>query len=99
MPERDFAGAFDAPRPIVGQLPTYPRTAERLGLEGHVVVEYTVSRTGEARDVVVVEASQELFEGAALAAAREFRFVPRIVDGQPVDVPGARTTIRFLLER
>jgi TonB family protein len=86
-------------RPIVGTLPDYPRMAARLGIEGYVVVEYTVSRRGSVEDVAIVESSHEMFHRAAMHAARELTFSPRLVGGEPVDVHGMRTTIRFLLER
>ncbi|MBN1238586.1 MAG: energy transducer TonB [Gammaproteobacteria bacterium] len=97
VPSADTAGGV--PKPIVGVLPEYPRKAARFGLEGRVVVEYTVSRLGTAEEIVIVESTHELFHRAALDAAREFRFAPRLVGGEPVDVHGVRTTIRFMLER
>lgn len=105
MPEEPRTGmdtgadAYDALHPVVDSLPSYPRVAARLGLEGYVVVEYTVSRLGRAEAVTVIESSHELFHRAAVQAARDFRFEPRVVGGEAVDVHGMRTTIRFTLER
>src|SRR5690606_4447136 len=51
--------------------PEYPVTAARRGIEGHVILEFTVTRTGTVSDVIVVESSHALFNRAALEAARE----------------------------
>jgi protein TonB len=78
--------------------PVYPIAAARRGIEGYVVVEYTVTRAGTIADPVIVESTHRLFHRAALDATRAFKYAPRIVDGEPVDVHGVRILIRFELE-
>ncbi|MFZ2209667.1 MAG: TonB family protein [Porticoccaceae bacterium] len=76
--------------------PAYPPQALARGIEGYVVLEFTVTAAGTTRDLRVLEASpRNVFAAAALAAAREFRYQPRIQGGAPVDVPGVRSRIRF----
>ncbi len=76
--------------------PAYPPRALARGIEGYVVLEFTVTAAGTTRDLRVLEASpRNVFAAAALAAAREFRYQPRIQGGAPVDVPGVRSRIRF----
>jgi protein TonB len=76
--------------------PAYPPQALARGIEGYVVLEFTVTAAGTTRDLRVLEASPaDVFAAAALAAAREFRYQPRIQAGAPVDVPGVRSRIRF----
>jgi len=76
--------------------PAYPPQALARGIEGYVVLEFTVTAAGTTRDLRVLEASpRNVFATAALAAAREFRYQPRIQGGAPVDVPGVRSRIRF----
>lgn len=77
--------------------PVYPHAAERRGLEGRVLVEFTVGADGAVRDVRIVESSDRIFERAALTAASRFRYQPRIVDGTPVAVAGVRTEFHFRL--
>lgn len=86
--------------PIVKVQPVYPRRALARGIEGYVVVEFTVTRTGSVRDVHVVESKPPgVFDRVAVEAARKFRYKPRVVDGQPIDVPGVRNRITFRIER
>ena len=74
--------------------PDYPPAAEQQGLEGYVVVNFTVTETGQVEDVSVVESDQPgVFDEQALIAARRLRFAPRLVEEQPVRVEGV--TYRF----
>ena len=81
--------------PIVKVAPVYPSRALSRGLEGYVIVEFTVTRTGTVADVVVVESTSSLFERAASEAALKFKYKPRVIDGEPVEVPGVRNKITF----
>jgi protein TonB len=85
--------------PIVKVAPVYPSRALSRGLEGYVIVEFTVTRTGTTRDVVVVESTSTLFERAASAAALKFKYKPRVIDGEAVEVPGVRNKISFEITR
>ncbi len=84
--------------PIVMVAPIYPARAAARGFEGHVIVEYTVTRTGTTRDARVVESSSNLFERAAVESALKYKYKPRVINGEPVEVPAVRTIIRFELE-
>ena len=81
--------------PIVKVAPVYPSSALSQGLEGFVVVEFTVARSGAVKDVVVVESTDVLFERAAVEAARKFKYRPRIIAGRTVEVSGVRNRITF----
>ena len=81
--------------PIVKVAPVYPSRALSRGLEGYVIVEFTVTRTGTVRDVSVVESTSALFERAASEAALKFKYKPRVIDGEAVEVPGVRNKITF----
>ena len=84
--------------PIVTIAPTYPPTAERRGLEGYVIVDFTVDQRGNVENAHVTESSHSVFERAALDAAMRFRFRPRVIDGQAVAVHGVRRRMTFTLE-
>lgn len=84
--------------PIVRVAPVYPARALSRGLEGYVDLEFTVTTTGTVRDPVVMFSTSSLFERAATRAVLKFKYKPRVVDGQPVDVPGVKTRITFKIE-
>lgn len=84
--------------PIVKVQAIYPRRAQARGIEGYVIVEFTVSQTGAVVNPVVVEAKPEgIFEQAALDAAAKFKYKPRVMDGEPVSVAGVQNKITFQL--
>ncbi len=88
--------------PIVNVAPEYPRNAAQRGIEGYVVVRFTVTAAGTTRDVEVVEAATTdgrpttLFNRSAIRAAERFRFRPRVIDGEPVEVAGV--SYRFVFQ-
>lgn len=85
--------------PIVKVQPIYPRRALTRGIEGYVIVEFTVTKQGTTRGVHVVEAKPTgIFDRAAIQAAEKFKYKPRVVDGEPIEVPGVQNRITFLIE-
>lgn len=79
--------------------PRYPRRARRRGIEGEVTVGFTVTSTGSVESVRVIEASPKgYFEDAALEAARQFRFAPRRIAGEPIAVADVRNRFSFRLQ-
>lgn len=84
--------------PIVKVAPVYPSRAQSRGLEGYAIVEYTVTRTGTTKDIHVVDSSSSLFERGCVDAAAKFKYKPRVVDGEPIEVPGVRNKCTFELE-
>lgn len=85
--------------PIVKIAPQYPRRALDKNIEGYVIVEYTVTRQGTVKDPVVIEANPEsIFNEAAIKSVLRYKYKPRVVNGEPVEVAGVRTKINFELE-
>ena len=85
--------------PIVKVAPVYPRRALQRGIEGYVIVEFTVTKQGSVRDPVVVEAQpQGIFERAALDAALKFKYKPRVINGEATEVSGIQNRISFEID-
>ena len=78
--------------------PEYPRRARQRGLEGYVIVEFTVSSIGKVIDAMVLDSSSPLFEKSALRAVTRFKYKPQVVDGVAIDTPGIRYLFSFSLE-
>jgi periplasmic protein TonB len=85
--------------PIVKVAPNYPRGALSRGLEGDVILEYTVTKQGSVRDPVVIESTNPVFNSSAMDSALRYKYKPRVVDGNPIEVPGVRTRVMFRLDR
>ena len=85
--------------PIVKVAPIYPRRAQSRGIEGFVLLEFTVTTTGSVRDPAVVEAKPPgVFDRAAINAALKFKYKPKVVNGEAIEVAGVRNLITFQLE-
>lgn len=75
--------------------PDYPKEALQAGLSGEVRVRMTVQADGRVKDAVVERATPEkVFDDAALAAARKWRFKPIGKDDSGIEA-SAVTTIVF----
>jgi len=84
--------------PVATPDPVYPPTAYRQGIEGWVEVEYTVGERGTTGDVAVVGAEPRgVFDETAIAAVANWKYRPRVVNGQPV-AQRTSVTLRFNVE-
>jgi TonB family protein len=64
----------------------YPPEAARKGIEGSVDVSFTISPQGKVTDVAVVSAMpSDIFNRAAIAAVRRWKYEPKTVNGVPVE--------------
>lgn len=83
--------------PIVKVAPIYPSRALARGVEGFCVVQYTVTSMGTTKDPVVIEdqCTSSLFHRASLNASLKFKYKPRIIDGQAVEVPGVQNKFTY----
>lgn len=91
------------PLPIYKPAPRYPRRALAKGIQGYVVVEFTITKNGSVRDPSVVGGYDshgvptDVFDGAALSAVARFKYRPPLADGEPVEQSGVRNRITFRL--
>lgn len=84
--------------PIVRVAAVYPRRALQRGIEGYVDVEFTVSKLGSVINPKVIQASPEgIFEQAALDATLKYKYKPRVVNGEPMEVSGVEVRVKFEL--
>jgi periplasmic protein TonB len=86
--------------PIVKVAPIYPRRAQTRGISGYCIVEYTVTTTGAIRDPMAVDCQPSgVFESASVKAAAKFKYKPRVVDGEPIEVAGVQNKFTYELEQ
>ncbi len=84
--------------PIVRVAPVYPARALSRGVEGYVDMSFTVTTAGTVKDPIIMFSTSSLFDRAATRAVLKFKYKPRVVDGQPVEVSGVKTRITFKIE-
>lgn len=86
--------------PIVKVAPIYPRRAQTRGITGYCTVEYTVTTSGAIRDPVPVDCQPSgVFEKASVKAALKFKYKPRVVDGEAIEVAGVQNRFTYELEQ
>lgn len=78
-------GKIQPPVRVHYQPPTYPQIAVISRVQGTVTIEAIISATGAVQDAHVVS-SVPLLDEAALAAVRQWAYVPTRLNGVPVPV-------------
>ncbi len=80
--------------------PAYPEDAELAGIEGYVVVAFTVTRSGSVTNLRIAESVPPgVFDSEALRAGERLRFQPRLVDGEAVAVENVEYRFDWNLPR
>ena len=85
MVARRIQGVADAaPKPFVGPPPEYPAQLRQAKVAGEAVIQLTISPNGRVLEPRVLRASDPAFGEAALAVARQWRFLPKVSGGHAV---------------
>ena len=86
--------------PMVRVQPQYPFRAANQGIEGWVLVEFTITKLGTVKDVEVIESKPAyLFDRATIRAIKRWKFKPRTVNGEPIERHQVRQRIQFSLDK
>ncbi len=78
------SGVAEANR-LVKTDPVYPAVAKAAHISGTVVLNVTISKTGEIEDMILVS-GPPLLQKSAMDAVGSWKYKPFLVSGQPVDV-------------
>lgn len=86
--------------PIVKIAPVYPLGALSKGIEGDCTVTYTVATNGSTKNIEPVKGQcPGVFMRASVAAAKKFKYKPRMVDGKAIEVPNVYNKFKFTLDK
>ena len=80
-----IGGGMRPPTKIHHVSPEYPAEARTAGLSGVVILEATIDPEGAVSDVQILRSVNGLDE-AAMAAVRQWRYTPTLLNGEPVPV-------------
>lgn len=103
IPTLNMTGGPDLSAPSDGEIlplvriePRYPPRALSRGIEGWVLLEFTVSPTGTVIDPQVVDSEpSSIFNRAAITAVSRWKYKPKVVDGVPVPREGQQVVLTF----
>lgn len=85
------------PRKVFDVTPLYPAIAQTARVQGVVILEAVIDASGSVESVKVLR-SIPLLDQAAVDAARQWRYTPALLNGEPVPVV-MTVTVNFMLER
>jgi protein TonB len=77
-------GAMGGPQFIQRFIPKYPRIAQRLGVEGSVLLRLAIDASGKLTGVEVVTGAGNGFDEEAIQAVKRSTFAPAVQNGLPV---------------
>lgn len=84
----------DEREPVRVSAPDYPRSAERRGIEGYVVIAYDIDESGAVVEPTVAEAEPAgVFDRAAIRAVGSWRFAEAATT-----TTGHQTRLNFTLQ-
>jgi periplasmic protein TonB len=89
-------GAMGGPQFIQRSVPRYPRLAQRLGVEGSVLLRLAIDASGKLSRVEVVNGAGNGFDEEAVQAVKRSTFAPAVQNGRPISCL-ALLKIRFQL--
>lgn len=85
--------------PTVRIPPEYPQGPLRRGIEGWVLVEFTITEAGTVEQVRVLESEpNRVFNSASIRAIKRWKYQPKLQNGRPVAQHNMRETIRFQIK-
>jgi len=86
---------------ILQPAPFYPSRAASRGIEGWVIVQFTVSSAGTVKEPVIIIASEPpgVFDKQAIKAVKRWKYRPKRVGGRAVEQHGVTTKLTFELDR
>jgi TonB family protein len=77
--------------------PEYPKEARERQMQGSVVLDVRIARDGAVQAVNLIS-GQALLADAAIVAVKQWRFKPRLDQGQPAEMQ-TKVTLNFRLQR
>lgn len=77
--------------------PNYPADARARRIQGVVILDVVLDRTGRVSSVQVLQSPDVSLENAAIEAVRQWEYAPTLVNGQPVSII-LTVTVSFTLQ-
>ncbi len=85
--------------PILRVPPLYPARAANMGNEGWVLLEFTITKTGDVKDIKVVDSDPPgVFDKSAMTALKKWKYAAKKVSGNPVEQYGMQQLITYEFE-
>lgn len=83
--------------PVKAIAPTYPTRARERGIEGYVIMSYTITLQGKVSDIAVADTNSNAFTRVARNALSDMKFPPCIQNGLATQQQDVRIRYEFAL--
>ena len=90
-------GAIKAPAKVADVRPVYPAAAQAAGREGWVVLNAVIDTQGVVKTVTPAATSESDLISAAIAAVKQWKFTPTLLNGAPSEVQ-MMVAVNFVLK-
>lgn len=80
----NFRDLDNKPRPTRQVAPFYPPALKNQGIEGRVLIRFSIDKQGNVVDATVRKSDHRAFEAPAVDAVRKWKFEPGMKNGEPV---------------
>jgi TonB family protein len=88
--------AVKNPNPVVKIHPKYPIQAARNGTEGFCTINFSINNIGGVENAKIVECQPgDVFAKQALRALVKWKYIPKILNGEPVAQHNLTEIIEF----
>lgn len=98
----DTSHSVEAPysaTPVKRVAPIYPDIAAKKAIEGAVVLQFDIDKSGQTNNIVVVKSHPEgVFDKASVIALKQWEFKPRIQGGIAQHQTGLKVQLDFKLD-
>jgi periplasmic protein TonB len=85
--------------PLVRINPDYPPRAQSRGIQGWVLVQFTITASGTVKSAVALDAEPKgYFEEAAVSAISRWKYEPKVENGVAVERRGVQVKLSFKLQ-
>ena len=86
--------------PLVRVPPQYPDRAAQRGIEGRVLVEFTITKSGSVKDArAIAFEPSDIFNQAAVKSVMQWKYNPKVEHGKAVEQRGMKTSVVFKLDQ
>ncbi|GLR69393.1 energy transducer TonB [Agaribacter marinus] len=77
----------------------YPLNAAEKGIEGYVLMKFSISKEGKPVDIEVINAEPaNVFDEVSICSLSKWVYKPKLVDGKPVKQEGLKVQLDWTLE-
>ena len=93
--ERDLSEDMEW-TPLFRTQPNYPAGAANNDIEGYMIVEFTVNKSGQVRNIKTLKAKNgKYFKNSVYQAIKNFRYAPSTKNGEIISTDGVQNKIIF----